>query len=314
MKRLLILIIILVAGFSMPVQAQTTPDISLTVNPSDPKPLQRVTVTAESFGANLDLASISWRYNGTNIDSGIGRKSITVTAPNAGAIGTISMTATGQDFSSVTTTVLLRPASIDLLWEAADSYTPPFYKGKALPSIDGLIRVSAVPSTSAPKQLVYTWSQNDTVLGSLSGYGKSSLSFKSDALNEIEKVSVSAQGGTFSGQATTTINPGNPSMVVYQKDEGFIDYANGSNTSLTTNQPGLILRIEPFFFSVPTTIARSLGFNITEGDIDITNSTTPNELYLSAPDNRGSSLFTIGISTLAFTLQNITRNFSILFN
>lgn len=314
MKRILILIILLLVCVYSPVQAQIAPDINLNSTPFDPQPLQKVTITAESFGVNLDQASISWRYNGSVIDSGIGRKNITVTAPTAGATGIITMTASGADFSSTTTTLLLRPASMDILWEATDSYTPPFYKGKALASVSSTIRATAIASSSAPKQLVYTWSKNDTVLGSLSGYGKSSILFKNNILDSTEKISLSAQGGTFTGSASITLTPGNPSLVVYQKDEGFIDYANGSSTELSTNQGGLILRIEPFFFSVPNTLSKGLAFTVRQGEIDITNNTTPNELYLSAPDTKGSSLFSIAITTLSYTLQNLTRNFTINFN
>jgi len=314
MKRILILIIGIFFSVTIAAHAQLSPDISLTVVPNDPLPLQRVTITAESFGVNLDQASMRWTYNDRVIDSGTGRKSITITAPAAGTMGTITLSASGIDFSTTTTSLVLRPASVDLLWEAADSYTPPFYKGKALPVVDGLIRVTAVPSSAAPKQLVYTWSRNDTVLGSLSGYGKSSLLFRNDSLNANERIAVSAQGGSFTGTASTPITPGNPSLVVYQKNEGFIDYANGASNSIATGENGLVLRMEPFFFSVSTSIAKNLGFAITEGEIDITNSTTPNELYLSAPGNRGSSVFTIAISTLAYTLQNLTRNLTITFN
>ncbi|MBY0328517.1 hypothetical protein K2Q02_00250 [Patescibacteria group bacterium] len=291
--------------------AQLTPDISLNSIPNDPQPLQKVTVTAESYGINLDQASITWKYNNVVIDSGVGRKTVTLTAPKAGTTGIITVSTTGAE--GVTATLILRPGSVDLLWEATDSYTPPFYKGKALASVNSLIRIAAIASSVAPKQLTYTWSGNDSVLGSLSGYGKSSLVFRNDVLDPIENISVSAQGGAFTGGATISITPGTPSMVIYEKEEGFIDYANGSSTTLTTQKPGLILRIEPFFFSVATSLARSLVFSVQEGDVDITNTSAPNEIYLSSPGRTISSLFAITINTVTYSLQNLTRNFTINF-
>lgn len=295
-------------------QAQSAADISLGTIPTDPQPLQNVRIEAQSYSADLDQATITWRYNGRVIDGGVGRKSITVTAPASGVIGTITMTANGAGFDNTAATLLLRPGSIDLLWEAADSYTPPFYKGKALLSTNGLIRVTGIPSATAPKQLVYTWSRNNSVLGASSGYGKSSVLMRNSELESIERVSLEASSGAFNGNASIMINPGDPSVVAYQKDEGFIDYANGTSNSVTTNQNGLVLRFEPYFFSVPLSLANSLAISISENDNDVTNADYPNELYLSAPEGRGGSIFTVAINTIAYTLQQLSRPFTINFN
>lgn len=294
--------------------AQVTTDISLSTIPADPSPGQTVRIDAQSFGVDLDQANITWRYNGRVIDAGVGRKSVTVAAPASGVVGTITMTATGAGFDSTTATVILRPASVDLLWEAADSYTPPFYKGKALPSTNSLIRVTGIPSASAPKQLVYNWSRNNSALSANSGFGKSSLLFRNSELESSESIALSATSGAFSGTASTIITPGDPSVIVYKKNEGFIDYANGSSNTVSTGQNGLVLRFEPYFFSTPLSIARSLSFSITENDNDVTNPNVQNELYLSAPEVRGVALFTIAINTLAYTLQQVTRDFTINFN
>ncbi|HEY0980407.1 MAG TPA: hypothetical protein VGE18_03310 [Candidatus Paceibacterota bacterium] len=294
--------------------AQTTAEISLSTIPADPAPGASVRIEAQSFGADLDQSNITWRYNGKVIDGGIGRKSITVTAPASGAVGTVAMTATGAGFDSTTETLILRPASIDLLWEAADSYTPPFYKGKALPTTNSLIRVTGIPSASAPKQMVYNWSRNQSALGASSGYGKSSLLFRNSELDPVESISLEAISGAFNGSASTSITPGDPSVVAYQKNEGFIDYANGESNTINTGQSGLVLRFEPYFFSTPISIARSLDIHITESDMDVTNDSAQNELYLTAPEGRGRAVFTVAINTIAYTLQQITRAFTINFN
>jgi len=306
------LIVTLFFGISI-AQAQSSVDLSLTTIPLDPKPLQKVTITAESFSVDLNQATITWSQGGRTIDSGTGRKSITITAPAAGQTSTITMNATGSSFGTTTASIAIRPGSIDLLWEASDSYTPPFYKGKALLSNGGAIRVTAIPSATAPKQLSYTWSRDNTILGSLSGFNKSSLSFKNSDLNDVEDISVTGGSGLFEGSASLSIKPSNPTVVVYQKNEGFIDYANGSNTVLNTSKTGLILKLEPFFFSVPTTVLKSLALDITEGGTSIVSATNPTELYLSAPEEKGQSLLTIAISTISYSLQNISRRLTINF-
>lgn len=312
MKKLLIsAVFFLIASTA---QAQTVADIGLSTVPADPQPLQSVRIEAQSYSADLNQANITWRYNGRIIDGGIGRKTISVTAPASGAVGTITITATGAGFDETAATLLLRPGSVDLLWEAADSYTPPFYKGKALLSTNGLIRVTGIPSAAAPKQLVYTWSRNNSVLNTSSGYGKASVLMRNSELESIERISLEASSGSFTGSAALTLTPGEPSVVAYQKDEGFIDYANGTSNSVTTSQNGLVLHFEPYFFSVPLSLANSLAISISENDNDVTNTDHPNELYLSAPERRGGSIFTVAINTIAYTLQQLNRPFTINFN
>jgi len=41
--------------------------------------------------------------------------------------------------------IVIEPAQLDILWESTDSYVPPFYEGKALPSIESTIKVVALP-------------------------------------------------------------------------------------------------------------------------------------------------------------------------
>src|SRR5690606_39124133 len=89
------------------------------------------------------------------------------------------------------------PSQIDLLWEATDAYTPPFYKGKALPIQQSELRVTAIPETflieptDAPN-LVYYWDRNYSRDVAKSGFGKQSYSLTADPLNPTEKIKVTS--------------------------------------------------------------------------------------------------------------------------
>lgn len=318
MKRVLsaITIIAIVALGLLRTHAQTaTIDLSLSSIPLNPQPLQQVTITAQSYSTDLNQASLVWAYNGKTIASNTGQTQITITAPASGASANITLTASGGNFATSTATLVLRPASVDLLWEGADSYTPPFYKGRALPSTGGLIRVTAIPSISAPRDLSYNWSQNDQALQSRSGYDKSSIIFRNSALISTEHIAVGEASGNFSGSGTVDITPGNASVVGYLNTNGFIDYNNGSDTALNISGQGAIVHFEPYFFSVPTNISRDLTFSYTDAVGDTLNAGSPqNEFRLSAPSDGGQSTFNIGITTTTYSLQNITNPFSVNFN
>jgi hypothetical protein len=298
------------------VQAQTTTiDLALSTLPLNPLPLQKVTLTVQSYSTDLSQATIVWTYNNQTVASGIGRTDITIMAPASGVAGTVGVTASGASFAPTSTTLVLRPASVDMLWEGADSYTPPFYKGLPLPSLGGIIRVTAIPSISAPRQMSFNWSHNTEAQPSKSGYNKSSFVFQNSDLVPTDHVEVAAQSGSFSGTNSVDIIPGDPTVRGYINTDGYIDYANGSNTGLATNNTGVIAHFEPYFFSAPTSISHDLRFSysgpngaaLPAGDI-------PTELRLSRPDTGGRSQFSISIQTVIYSIQNITRQFSVNFN
>jgi hypothetical protein len=289
-------------------------DLSITSVPANPTPSQQVTITAQSYGTDISQADMVWTYNSKVIATGKGRTTVTVTAPASGVTGTIIATASGVGFDPTTASLVLRPASVDLVWEGADSYTPPFYKGLALPSISGIIRIAAIPSINAPKQLSYLWSQNDDALQAASGYGKSSILIKNDGLEPSEHIAVTEKNGGFTGNNDVYITPGNPVLAGYFNNNGFIDYANGSTNTLNTTGNGVIVHFEPYFFSSPNSLTKDLSFSYTDASgTALTPASNPNELPLSRPDT-GASDFKTVINTIVFSLQNITKQFTVNFN
>jgi hypothetical protein len=318
MKRIVILIlsIAILVGFGGVVlrgTAQTVADISLATIPLNPQPGTQVTITATSYGFDLDQSYITWTYNGTTVASGTGMRTINVVVPAAGATGLISMTASGGGTSG-SATILLRPASVDMLWEAVDAITPPFYKGKALLADGGTVRVTVVPSASAPTNLSYTWSRNSTTIPEVSGFGKSSITFKQDILTGTEQVAVDARGGIFSGTGSVVLAPRNADVVAYQNNDGFIDYAHGYASTIPVQGTGALLHFEPYYMSVPESIGRDLAISMTSGGTAVDQSTNQTELGIARLDEGGQSELTVAIDTVAYSLQHIQKVFTVLFN
>ncbi|MEO5646300.1 MAG: hypothetical protein ABIO57_00830 [Candidatus Paceibacterota bacterium] len=290
-------------------------DISISSVPVNPLPLQQTTISLQSYSADISQANITWTYNSKTIDGGKGLTTITVTAPASGVTGTITAVVTGGSFETSAATLILRPASVDMLWEGADSYTPPFYKGLPLPSVGGIIRVMAVPSISAPKSMSYSWTQNGDALQRASGYGKNTILFQNDGLNSSEQIAVTEKNGSFTGNADITITPGDPVVAGYFNNDGFIDYSNGSTSTLSTYSTGVLVHFEPYYFSAPISLSHDLAFSYKDdaGTV-LTPASVKNELPLSRPDNGGQSNFKTAVSTIVFNLQNITKRFTVNFN
>jgi hypothetical protein len=292
-------------------QQQQSVDLSINIIPTDPAPLQTVSLEAESFAVNLDQANLSWTYGGKTIANGIGQKRVSITAPAAGNVATVTVTVSGLGLTPLSASVTLNPGSIDVLWEGADAYTPPFYKGRALPAPNGVIRAVAIPSTAAPSQVSYNWTNNDSAMANISGVGRSSVLISNDLFDRSENISVTVAGGLFQGNGKVSVTPQTPTIVGYQKSEGFIDYANGSTGNVGIADGGAIIHFEPFFFSTPRDLS-GLSFEMKNGDTDIFN-VPKNELRISRPSDDGTSNISVGVSTNVYTLQNITKDFTFTF-
>lgn len=285
------------------------PDLSIDVVPSNPRPEQSTTLTARSYGSDLSQTTLSWTYNGSTVARGAGKTSIQVVAPKAGATGTITVTTS----DGTTATAVLRPGSVDLLWEAADAYTPPFYKGKALLPVGGLLRITAIPATGTLTGQSFTWKRNTSAVDAQSGFGKASIIVRNDPLNPTERISATIGSGQFAMTNSIALAPFAPLALVYETTDGFINYARGFTDTIPFTNTGMVLRFEPYYFSVPRSVALDISSTIAVNKEPLVMS-TPTEVALSRPETAGQSSLTVALTTVAYSLQHIEKTFTLLFN
>lgn len=313
MYRSLVFSLIISLLLTAPVGAQSiTPDISVTLNPSDPHPGEMVEATLESFTIDLNEALITWRYNNTIASSGQGKKSVRVVAPSSDAPATLSVSVKGVE-GSANTDIVVRSASIDMIWEATDSYTPAFYKGKALAPVGGSLRIVGIPSATAPKSLTYNWKYNGEAVPTQSGKGRSALLLQTDNLGQNEKIELTVSGGSFYGSGTTTIPLRTPSVVMYEKINGFIDFSTGSTNKFNLSKPSATLRFEPFNISTYGSLESSVSSSISLGGEPLDEQFVFNEAPIVKPDGSGQSTIKITINSIKKVLQTITQSFVIQF-
>jgi len=113
-----------------------------------------------------------------------------------------------------------------LLWQANDSYVPPFYKGKAMPSPNSSVKVVALPqikngsSLVDPKNMTYSWKLDSTNDQNSSGYGKNSFSYVSDYLDNSNNVNVAASttDQKYSTEGSLDVSTTSPKIQFYKND------------------------------------------------------------------------------------------------
>ncbi len=233
-------------------------DLSLSVFPENPEAGEEIKITASGFTFNVDDSDFIWAINGKVALKGRGEKSLTFTNGEAGKVTEVVVTVIGENGESVVRKISFAPQDLDILWEA-ETYTPPFYRGKALPSSEAYITFFALPhffvsgKKLAPTELTYTWKINNKILSDFSGLGKTSIRIKGPELfskMEVE-VAVSNRTGSTSQNKKLTIEPIFPELIFYREDalEG-TNYAKVLENPAKFGEGEVGVRVEPYFFSL----------------------------------------------------------------
>lgn len=319
-KNFYLFLTILIGFFALhSVVSAQAPARRINISPESPGPFQSVTISVEDFSGDIDATKITWTVNGKAATEGTGRKSYTV---RTGALGT--KTDVSINIGGSVENVSLRPAVVDLHWQA-DTYTPPFYQGKAQHSNQDTVTVVAEPFflTSAgarinPDALVYRWKVDGRVNQNASGYGKKSFQVASSVLPKPLTVDVDVYSAdeTYRGQATIVIPESTPEVLLYENDPlygiSFSKALNGGEHTIS-NTEVTVLGI-PFFFSNSqrntgslTKIWKLNGNTINEsGD----------EIILKKPsgDVSGRSQISFEVKNPVRFMQNAKGDFYVRFN
>jgi len=300
--------------------------VSMRVSPAYPIAGEQVAVSIKSYGIDLSGASITWFVNGTEQSSAIGRQQLSLPAGQAGKTTTVRVVISGNT-ETIQKSISFVPGGIDLLWEAADSYTPPFYKGKALPSSSSLIKITALPHlvTTAGKavsadSLIYTWNRNGfrRDLTTQSGYGKQTVSMTKDVLLHTESigVDVASRDGVLGATGTITVPQVDPRIVFYE-DRPLQGpwYATALTKEVTLLSNELSLIAEPYFFSTNNGIGNDLTFSWKVNGKTVSSDWINPRLVAFGveKDTKGSASASLEVTSKRKLLQDARASLSILF-
>jgi hypothetical protein len=303
----------------------TDDPLILSISQPNPKPGEAVTFTVTTYSFDLDRSNVRWTVNGKVVLSGIGEKRIQTTLGTAGQTTTVGVVVSSSA-GTFSKTFSVKPVQdVDLVWEAK-SYTPPFYKGKALFSYQGEVTVEAIPNFFQggkrinPKNLVYTWKNDGNNIPSASGYGKNSVKLQPQGINiqplDIS-VTVSSLDNSLTGIGSTVIGTQQSSGVfyIYSSLYGTLyNHALPQNFELKDSE--ITIERSPYFFSVSSPYSNqavSYTWSINNQAIP-SQSAIGNRILLKRPANTaGISLISVKATSLDKLLQYDTAGISISF-
>ena len=303
-----------------------TSDFSVEASPESPKSFETITLSLRSFTVDLNRSVVSWAVNGKTALSGIGKTSFSFQTAKAGTSYTIDISVKDSGLGVLTKRLSFRVGEVDLLWEATDSYVPPFYKGKALPASQGSIKLVAVPNLFSgskklsPDELVYRWKRNDKYreLTAQSGYGKKSVLIRGDLIKSGESIEVEASSlnNGSAGQGRASFSYENPLIVFYEDRpaEG-VGYNRAISGEFNLpNKESTILAV-PYFFSAKARESKTISYSWRVGNKDISG-TDGNKSFITLREEgsgSGSENVSVSINHVSRVLQEAAAGFGVNF-
>lgn len=283
-------------------------DVSLDMEPLFPRPNERVSITINSFATNLDTANISYYIDGKLIKSGKGLKNFSLILGKQGTVSNLKIKMDLLDGYSIEKNIAIKPSSVDLLWEA-DTYTPPFFKGKRQFSHQSIVKLVAIPhilqnGVEIPEnKLLYKWSKDGEILGDRNGYGRNILKIATSLISRdmIVGVEVEDPETGFSAYNEVNLSPKEPFVVFYKKDPLYgIQYQKAILSTLPLTGQEIELVAVPYFF------------NTEENGTKIKYTWTINGSDIQDGENRATRIFrkvgdVFGTSNVSIKVENLDK-------
>lgn len=241
-------LIILLGAIAMYATAYAA-DLSISMEPNVPAPYSTVTLTLVSYSMDVNTSNIVWTVQGREVRRGIGEKSITVGLGPAGSRVPVTATVSDTAGNVIKSTITIAPHAVSVLWEAVESYTPPFYEGKALPAEGSKVRVTVLPDATTGVAS-YAWFENDTALESASGYGRGSVVVALDPLVDENRITVRVKtiAGNISEKSISLV-PRDVMLMVYPYDDIIGTLFARTFIRRIEVAKDTTLSLEPFYFS-----------------------------------------------------------------
>jgi hypothetical protein len=201
-------------------------------------------------------------------------------------------------------TATIAPSELDLLVDS-DSYVPPFYRGRALPSAGTTLHLQAiahfkdksgamVPDTA----ITYTWKRNGSNVAS-SGLGKSTAVLPAPVLFGSDTISLIAQtSGGQTAQTSITIGSQEPILLLYEDHPLFgIMYERALPSRTTIADSEMTFAATAYFAQIvgPNDPRLTYSWMVNRSAIK-TNPTDPSEITINADNSTGIARIDLSLS------------------
>jgi hypothetical protein len=231
-------------------QFSETPQIAITLNPSNPSPGDLVTASLDDYAGGVYGSEITWRYDGEVVPGAVNQRQIQFVAGDAGTDTTVEATLALPIGGTQTLQAIVSPVYMDIIIEP-QTRVPDWYAGRALPSLGSQINATVLLNDGSfidPQSVVYTWRVNNKVIEGGPIRAGNKVAFPTPRGGGVT-VSVTATKSTGETIASRAVSVGIvlPELSFYEKHTLY--GMKSSPVTATTPLVGSILTLqaEPFF-------------------------------------------------------------------
>jgi hypothetical protein len=228
--------------------------ISAITTPNAPGPDMPTTIRLQSYIVDVRASFIVWVVNGERVQEGVGSVEYKFTTGSLGSESRIEALITAPDGATSKESVTIRPALVDILWQA-DTFVPPFYKGKAMPTHGSAIRAVALPqfgqSADVSKTAFFKWSR-DLSRGLGEGTGLSMVNTDATWARATMQlgVEVRSQDGSYKAARAVPILSAEPQVQFYEDSPVFgVRFEKALSGIVKSSEAEFHLHAVPYFFS-----------------------------------------------------------------
>lgn len=298
--------------------------LEVTVLPRYHNPEETVRIEVDDFVNALNDAMISWFVDGILQKQGLGETLFNITTGEVGDISRVLIRVSGDRRVALEKTILIVPSRIHVMWEAT-TYTPPFYRGKALNTSKSMVRVVALPdmtntrgSRVSPSSLDYSWKTSRGEDVSQSGIGKNVYTFRSDSIAIPTNITleVSTQSGSVRSVKNLSFLLERPEIILYENDPLLgVRFERELTNAVFLRSQELRVVAFPYFFDTRFRDATDIDYEwrINNGQPSSSAGAVDGMLTLRNEGGSGRTNISVTATHVLRVFQQASRRFSIEF-
>lgn len=296
-------------------------NLKILLTPERPRGSEEVTAVASDNSNDLTRSTITWTVNGRVVKRGVGEKTVTFTTGDVGSVTTLTARIINPSGIPFEKTLRIRPADVELLYEAVNTYTPPFYRGKTLPAYEGDVRVVAVPrfisaggARISSRNLLFTWHEGDRVRADVSGVGKDSFILKGRIPFRSVPISVevSTTDQTIVAAGTTFVEQRQPTAALYEEHPLYgVLYNRALTAPFNLSGDEVRLTAAPFFLDGGG--ASSLQFRWLMNNVAVGDASEKTMVFRNTGGKGGEALVRVEVRNSSKIFQGASAETSVLF-
>ena len=295
-------------------------ELGVEIIPNYPRPNEMTFMSLSLYTDDLNSADIAWYNNGKLVLSGKGETRYSFRLGKVGEESKIEIKIKLLSGASFVKQFTLNPASIDLVWEA-NSYVPPFYKGKALHSRQGSLKIVAMPEfvkngkRIASQNLIYEWGNGVEAYQSQSGYGKNMIILNGSILGRTENIEVLVRDpvNNLVADGFIDITPVDPEIIFYENNPYYGHNFEQAITNFELKTTEVQVLAAPYYFSKEATSNLKFDWQLNGFSVPgLINSRTA--IFKKPEGESGQSNISLNIENLNRILQQADANLTMRFN